>query len=271
MKELHLKDDWLLGEVMKNPEVCRMILEKILGMKLAEVGLVNSQQVIHDYFESKGIRLDLYAMDMAGNIYDIEIQVEPDELPKRSRFYQAALDLSQLKPGQFYKELKSTYIVFICCFDIGGQGKFRYTMGSFCEDNKDIKFEDGMHRIFLNTRGTQDDVDEELREFLHYIENSTQEMADKCKGELVRRVHEETEKIRNQRGKGTEYMLYSMKFMEAEAKGMAKGKAEGKAEERRLLATKMYKAGMHPGQITEITGASLEEVQRWMAGEEQKV
>ena len=93
-----------------------------------------------------------------GTLYDIEMQTTdyatPDELPKRTRYYQAMMDMDVLNKGELYTKLRRTYIIFICTFDPFDRGRSLYTFspqGKFTEsiadaveaakENKEMKVE----------------------------------------------------------------------------------------------------------------------------------
>ena len=103
-------------------------------------------------------------------------------LPKRSRFYQSMIDSKLLEPGEKdFNKMNDVYIILIAPFDLFGEGKYMYTFQMTCQESFSVLLNDGATRIFLNTHGTNpEDVSPELVELLHYIENTTQEVADSC-------------------------------------------------------------------------------------------
>ena len=48
-----------------------------------------------------------------------------DNLPKRMRYYQGMIDLNILEKGENYKNLKKSFVIFICTFDLFGLGPKR--------------------------------------------------------------------------------------------------------------------------------------------------
>lgn len=55
-------------------------------------------------------------------IFDVEMQMSDTlELPKRSRYYQSVCDMDSLEAGKFYSDLKESYVIFICPFDLFGK------------------------------------------------------------------------------------------------------------------------------------------------------
>ena len=75
------------------------------------------------------------------------------------------MDAAALKPGEDFKRLSPSYVIFICAFDPFGEGYYRYTFENRClETGKPLG--DGTRKIFLNTRGTRPEgVPKELIHF----------------------------------------------------------------------------------------------------------
>ncbi len=104
-------------------------------------------------------------------VYSIEMQMtDTKELPKRSRYYLAMIDLQLLDKGIRYRYLNDSYIIFICPFDLYGKGRHMYTFDGRCKEDPELTIEDGATRIFLNTKGTMEDVSASLRAFLDYVD-----------------------------------------------------------------------------------------------------
>ena len=92
---------------------------------------MSQEEAINIDFDSKGVRLDVYAKDADGlKVYNIELQAsDTKELPERSRYYQGVVDVDLLKSGQRYKDLKTSFIIFICVDDIFKNGLPKYKVG----------------------------------------------------------------------------------------------------------------------------------------------
>ena len=86
--ELTFTDDFMFGTVMKNKVICTGVLERLLHIKVGKIEYPSLQKTIAPFYESKGIRLDVYVSDPE-RVFDIEIQTSiPSSLPKRTRYYQ---------------------------------------------------------------------------------------------------------------------------------------------------------------------------------------
>ena len=73
-QKLNLSDDFLFAKVMEDEMVLRPVVEKILGIRIREMTIIQSQKMIDLEPDSKGIRLDIMADDKKGSRYNVEIQ-----------------------------------------------------------------------------------------------------------------------------------------------------------------------------------------------------
>lgn len=169
--ELGISNDFLFGKIMRNPELCRELLQRILpDLDIDRIEYPETQKSIQPDVDARSVRLDVYVKDDKDTVYDIEMQVaDTRELPKRSRYYQGMIDLQLIDKGQTYKKLNQSYIIFICPFDLFGKGRHVYTFENVCKEDTSVSLHDGTTKIFLNAYGMMDDVSEELKAFLDYV------------------------------------------------------------------------------------------------------
>lgn len=106
--------------------------------------------------ELREIRVDVYNESVDEAVYSIEMQQEDTKnLEKRSRYYQAHVDVQLLESGERdFNKMKDVYLIMLCPFDLFGKGACRYTFHEVCEEFPDLKLKDGGHRLFINTKGT---------------------------------------------------------------------------------------------------------------------
>ncbi len=151
----------------------------------------------------------MYVKDEKEVVYDIEMQVShTKELPKRSRYYQSMIDLQLIDKGQLYDELKRSYVIFICPFDLYGKGRHIYTFENICKEDGSISMGDEAVKIFLNAKGTLDDVSNELKAFLDYVAGK------KPKDAYVERLEEAVKEAKKNREWRHEYMTLLMRDQE---------------------------------------------------------
>ena len=73
IEELTFTDDFMFGHILHNPEICKELLEQLLQIKIDHVEYPKLQETINSYYDSKGVRLDVYVKD-SNRVFDIEIQ-----------------------------------------------------------------------------------------------------------------------------------------------------------------------------------------------------
>ena len=158
------------------------------------------------------------------------------DLQKRSRYYQSLMDSSLLESGaDNYNILNDSYIIVITDYDIFGLDKYCYTFKATCEEYSSLSLRDGAVRIFLNTRGKNDDeVSGELVEFLHYMENTTDRAAAETGSERIQRIHKRVSEAKKSEAVGMKFMRELEERNAARAEGRAEGRADAVLE---LLAS----------------------------------
>lgn len=126
--------EFLLRLILKKPEL--------------SVETVTFEHVLDDPV-SKGVRLDIRAVDDAGNWMDIEFQINPREVNgRRLRYYHSRMDVQMLERGKPYTELADACVIFICRGDPIGKGKPMYRFQMKDQDNKVL--EDGQMTLIFN-------------------------------------------------------------------------------------------------------------------------
>ena len=190
LQELNLTSRFLFEEVLEDPRTHQDILEIIFQKEIPLLEKNETEKELRVSPLLRSIRMDVFSMDQEKVIYNTEMQQKRRaDLAKRSRYYQSMTDTSLLEPGvPDYNRLNTSYIIMIMPFDLFGYKRYVYTFRSRCEEEAECILEDGATRIFLNTRGENDsEVPRELVEFLHYLENTTDEAAAGTDSERIKR------------------------------------------------------------------------------------
>ena len=163
-----------------------------------------------------------------GTLYDIEMQTTdyatPDELPKRTRYYQAMMDMDVLNKGELYTKLRRTYIIFICTFDPFDRGRSLYTFRETCQEAPAFLMGDEAAKIFLNSKGSREGINHDLAAFLDYIEGKSPQ------GKFTESIADAVEAAKENKEMKVEYMTFFMELRRREEKGREEGRAEGLAE-----------------------------------------
>ncbi|MBS6395705.1 MAG: Rpn family recombination-promoting nuclease/putative transposase [Clostridiales bacterium] len=279
LKDLNLTSRFLFDAVMEDPQTHQDVLSIILGREIPLLEKSESEKELRVSPLIRTIRMDVFSMDEEKVIYNTEMQQKrKNDLRRRSRFYQAMVDTSLLEPGvPDYNKLNQTYLIMITPFDLFGFGKYRYTFEAQCIEKAGYTLQDGAVRIFLNTRGSNDEeVSAELAAFLHYVENTTGEEASKTDSERVRRIHERVCKVKSSEEMGVKYMqaweerYYDKQDARREglAEGLAEGRTQGRIEGRaqgehsklRSIVAHMSRKGSTVEEIAEILGENRDTI-----------
>ena len=122
---------------------------------------------------------------------------------------------------------------------------------------------DETEKIFLNTTGVLDDVDEEMLEFLAYVENTTEQFAKMAKSNLVKEIHQKVKEVRHDYRMEAEYMTLLERDRVNKEIGREEGREEGREQEKIQTAKKLLAMGMDIKQIaiiTELTEGQIEKL-----------
>ena len=201
--------------------------------------------------ELRQVRLDVVSMDLQKTIYHTEMQKsDTGNLKKRSRYYQAQLDVSLLEPGSVnFNLLNDSCFILIAPFDIFGEGLYRYTFEGTCRECPKLRLEDGATKIFINTKGTnKEGFSQEFLDFMEYITSSTDAVADRTASDKIKLIHENVKKIRASEKMGVKYMqLWEEKALikeEGRREGISEGRREGKKVGKAETLVKSVEAAM---------------------------
>lgn len=221
-ENLKISNDFMFAKVMRNPELCKGMLERLLDIQIDHIEYPEEQKVIDISKDSKSVRLDVYLKDEKGTVYNIEIQTTSNRnLPKRTRYYAGMIDLNAIEKGADYSELPQSFVIFICTFDAFGKGRWRYTFENMCKEDNDVLLEDGTAKIFFNTDGTKGNISEDTKNILKFIANNTAE------DDFTEKLAQEVQKIKENKEWQVEYMTLLMREREKYTEGKAEGQAYG--------------------------------------------
>jgi len=209
---------------------------------------------------SKGIRLDVWAGDDSGTLYDIEMQTtDKKNLAKRLRYYQSAIDVSTLSKGSDYSDLPDTFIIFFCPFDYVRAGLPMYTFKTMCAQNSHLQLPDGTTKVILNSEAAEKEKNPELKAFLEYMNGKKSENA--FVSELEQRIAE----IKDNDQRRHDYMIMTAFEADAKRMGRLEGRSEGFADgayQKALETAKIMRMHNYPiAEVCEMTGLSKQEVE----------
>ncbi len=134
-----------------------------------------------------------------------------------------------LAKGAGIKELKESFIIFICKTDPFKLGEPCYKTKTVFENHPEKIFDDNTHRIFYNASACTKESDPELYSFLQFISTNVPE--DDFTDEIFNLVEQnkQDEKFRS------EYMRCNLHDYDIMEDGIQQGKQENKLENARNL------------------------------------
>ena len=62
-EDLTFADHYMFEKVLQNKEICKELLERLLKIKIERLEYPEIEKEISPYYESKGVRLDVYVKD----------------------------------------------------------------------------------------------------------------------------------------------------------------------------------------------------------------
>ena len=268
-EDLTITDDFMFCKVMSDPDICKELLEILLHIKIERLEFQEPQKSFKLTSESRGIRLDVYVKD-SNRVFDIELQTTNERnLELRTRYYQGVMDISELEKGEFFSNMKESYIIFICMFDPFGADMPIYTVKQTFEENEKLIFDDKTHKIFYNVNAFEKlSNDVETKAFLEYL----------CKHQSTTKFTQslETAVYRNKNNQNwrQDYMTLAYNLSLAAEKafenGFSAGEEQGRnegislgAQQKAVETAKSMKLENMPiSMIAHFTGLSIEEIEK---------
>ena len=271
IEELTFTDDYMFGYVMRNEEICKGLLERLLGIKIKRLEFPTLQKTIAPHYESKGVRLDVYVQD-SSRVFDIEIQNSlHDDLPTRTRYYQSMMDIDLLLKGKQYSELKESFVIFVCQEDFFEENLPCYTFSNLCHEKLTLDLGDKTHKIIFNASAFHQEKDVERKSILEYIKNK------KSTSDFTQKIHQIVERTKENQAFRGEYMAWGLAEQDAEKRGYKAGVTDGisqgimqgitkGAEQAKIeTAQNLLAMGLSPEQVTQGTNLPMDVVQGLLA------
>ena len=258
-ESLTFADNFIFSHVMHDENICRQVVELILGVRIGKIHYLSAQDEHKTDPDSMRIIMDVFLRD-EDKIINVEMQTgHKKELPRRSRYYQSVADVSTTPSSCLYPNLPDSILIFICTFDPFDKNFPRYTFQYSCDEEPQLKLKDGSLRIFLNTATEElDNLDQKLQAFYHYIQKGEVE------SELTQNISRKITTLKNDSIVRRFYMTWSITMADMRREGFEEGLEQGReqgAYERALeTARKFLSMGLSPEQVAQGTNLPLETV-----------
>ena len=265
-ENLTIQSDFIFKKVMSRKRICIHLLEELLQIKIADISYFEAEKSLEPDYASRGIRLDIIVADDKNTHYNLEMQVNniknPDTknyvLPKRTRYYQALMDIDLLQKGQDYDLLPPTYIIFICVFDFFAKGNYVYTFKKHCLEDLNLELSDEATTMILNTKGTHGNISKDIKSFYDYVNNHI------INSDFTRQIDDEISYLKLDSKVRREFMLLEARLLDERREG----KAEGEAKEKLATAKRLLSMGLSVQDVAKGTSLSVEQVEKIKAEQE---
>ncbi len=179
-------DDFMSIVFDRNIEATEFLLSIILqrdDMEVIEV--IGQREYKNPVIGGRSIRIDIYAKDSSGKIYDIEVQRSDEGADvHRARFNSSMIDTRMLRENQKFKELHESYVIFITKNDVMEGGCPLYHIDRVVKETG-ISFGDGSHIIYVN--GGYQNEDDPIGKLVHDFDCT--ESADVFYPVLAKQIH----------------------------------------------------------------------------------
>ena len=258
-ENLTIQSDFIFKKVMSRKRICIHLLEELLQIKIADINYIEAEKSLEPDYTSRGIRLDIIVEDDKNTHYNLEMQVKNNKnphtkafvLPKRSRYYQALLDIDLLQRGQEYDLLPPTYVIFICVFDFFTKGNYVYTFKKRCLENLELELQDEATTMLLNTKGTHGDISKDIKSFYDYVNNHI------VNSDFTKQIDDEISYLKLDTKVRREYMLMEARLLDE--------RREGEAKANIATAKRLISMGLSVQDIAKATTLPIEKIEELKA------
>lgn len=223
--ELTFADNFLFCKILESDkDLCKDLIELLLEIKIDHLEPPIAERTMQEAFDAKSVRFDVYTKDDK-RIFDLEMQTtDPNNLPKRARYYQSVIDMDNLSHGESYIKLKDSYVIFLCLDDVFKKGLGVYFFENMCRQDSRIKLKDRAYKIFFNAENCDKLKTEEQKDFFKFLKGS------KASSSLSKRIEEKVEFAKKNPEWRRNYMTWQQTIDEEKALAFEEGKSEGRSE-----------------------------------------
>ncbi len=274
--------------VEENKDLLLSLINSIVGKedKIAEVTLLNPYNP-KNFRQDKLSILDIKARGERGKRYNIEVQISDEaDYDKRALYYWAKLYTEQLKVAEDYSTLSKAIGIHILNFtSIPNVDRYHNVFHVTEKETGLLYFKDlELHTIEL--KKFSKDSHAELADIVAMVKNSMDMWAAfLTRHDLLNKEHLPAElddpalkkalnvlEVMNFAPEEREAYEEHLKWLRMETSALKKyetkwfsdGKAEGREEEKQNIARKALAKGMGIGEVSELTGISIEDIQSFV-------
>ena len=170
-EDLTLANDFMFRKVMAaaDEDVCRELAERILGIKVERIEYVPPQPDAMIIQMPYSVRFKVYVAD-SDRVLNFEIQLtDKGNLPFRARYCQSSIDAGPSHGRWTTRDLKESWVVFLCTVDPFEEGRPVYKVLQEFVDQPGEVFDNGTHKVFYNCTAYRKEKSEPIRNLLEYL------------------------------------------------------------------------------------------------------
>lgn len=151
LRGFRLLDDDFMAKVFEDKACAELLLRIILKKNDLIVKEVYGQLALKN-LQGRSARLDVFATDSTGKVYNIEVQrSDRSAVAKRARYNAALIDANITEPGDEYEALNECYVIFITENDVIGAGLPIYHAERVIQETGN-PFGDEQHILYVNAQ-----------------------------------------------------------------------------------------------------------------------
>ncbi|MGZ9850637.1 Rpn family recombination-promoting nuclease/putative transposase [Limosilactobacillus ingluviei] len=218
-------NDLIFRWVMEHEENCLAILRAILPeLKITAVKRRENEHPVNYLAldDERGVRFDAIIEYDQERFYDVEMQVANQPgLGKRVRYYQAQIDQETLKKGEDYDDLRESYVIFFCAFDLCGQERRLYQFHYYEDTDRQLRLPTNSHVILINALGTKGQITPALAAVLDVM-NRRRDNANPLAVRLVKEIDDYNRDKKRRRA----LMNLKMRLKDERRLGLSEGRDE---------------------------------------------
>lgn len=110
------------------------------------------------------------------------------------------MDLNSISKGTKYSDLRKSYVIFICMFDLFGKDLPIYTFKNKCVEEPKLELGDDTIKVFVNPYGNTKKFSAGLKSFFDYLKDEIAQSA------FTKKLDSEVERVRENQELRVEYM-----------------------------------------------------------------
>ena len=275
MKELKVTNDYVFKKIFAkkgNESILKDFLIAVLEIPIEKIEVLKDAYLEKELEENKLGILDIKATLDNNIVVNIEMQVKNQyNIKERSLYYWSNLYSNNLYKNQDYIENSKTITINILDFNVFKEGPYHERCKVMREYNKEILTEDLEIHFIQIPKCKKDDIKTKLDYWMQFIGNISKEGVEKAMevNKEIKKAKEELEYLTGDEAQRRIAELREKAIRDEKAnlrgareEGKMEGREEGEKNKQLEIAKKLKKINMDIKTIAQITGLTIEELEK---------